>query len=178
MRAVFDTTILASLSIATRDPLLFLRRATEQRLFELCTSDFIFDELGRTLKKPYFVSRLPDQGTAFLAMLRHVTTLVPLTVTIAGVVSDPQRSHPRNCPECPRRLPCLGRPGRARCSASSRHTNHHRTSVLRCLAATSVAHQSTHTTALTRPFHGSSHRRNGRAPYGSQSSCHRHCARA
>lgn len=89
MRAVFDTTILASLSIATRDPLLFLRRATEQRLFELCTSDFIFDELGRTLKKPYFVSRLPDQGTAFLAMLRHVTTLVPLTVTIAGVVSDP-----------------------------------------------------------------------------------------
>jgi uncharacterized protein len=89
VRAVFDTTILASLSIATRDPLLFLRRATEQRLYELCTSDFIFDELGRTLKKPYFVSRLPDQGTAFLAMLRHVTTHVPLTVTIAGMVSDP-----------------------------------------------------------------------------------------
>jgi putative PIN family toxin of toxin-antitoxin system len=89
VRAVFDTTILASLSIATQDPLLFLRSATERRLFELCISDFIVDELERTLKKSYFVSRLPDQGTAYLTVLRQVTTLVPMSVAIAGVVSDP-----------------------------------------------------------------------------------------
>lgn len=89
VRAVFDTTILASLSVATQDPLAFLRHATEQRLFELCTSEFILEELSRTLKKPYFVSRLPDQGAAFLEMLRQVATVVPVSVTLVGVVSDP-----------------------------------------------------------------------------------------
>jgi uncharacterized protein len=89
MHAVFDTTILASLSIATQDPLLFLRSATERRLFELCISDFIVDELERTLKKSYFASRLLDQGAAYLTMLRQVTTLVLMSVAIAGVVSDP-----------------------------------------------------------------------------------------
>lgn len=55
VRAVFDTTILASLSVATQDPLAYLRRAAEQRLFELCASDFILDELGRTQPtKPKF----------------------------------------------------------------------------------------------------------------------------
>ena len=89
VRVVFDTTILASLSVATHDPLAFLRTASEQRLFELCVSDFILDELSRTLKKPYFVSHLPDQGTAFLAMLRRVATVVPVSAAIVGVVSDP-----------------------------------------------------------------------------------------
>ena len=89
VRAVFDTTILASLAVATQDPLAFLRSATEQRRFELSVSAFILDELGRTLKKPYFVSRLPDQGTAFLGMLRQVATVVPVSVALAGVVSDP-----------------------------------------------------------------------------------------
>lgn len=89
VRVVFDTTILASLSVATHDPLAFLRTATEQRRFELCVSDFILDELSRTLKKPYFVSRLPDQGTAFLEMLRRVATVVPVSVALVGVVSDP-----------------------------------------------------------------------------------------
>ncbi len=89
VRVVFDTTILASLSIATHDPLAFLRSATEQRRFELCVSDFILNELSRTLKKPYFVSRLPDQGAAFLEMLRQVATVVPVTVALVGVVSDP-----------------------------------------------------------------------------------------
>lgn len=89
VRAVFDTTILASLSVATQDPLAYLRRATEQRLFELCASDFILDEVGRTLKKPYFVSRLPDHGAAYLGMLRQVVTVVPISVALVGVVSDP-----------------------------------------------------------------------------------------
>lgn len=89
MRVVFDTTILASLSIATRDPLAYLRSATERRLFELCLSDFIMDELSRTLKKPYFASRLPDQGIAYLAMLRQVATLISVSVAVSGVVSDP-----------------------------------------------------------------------------------------
>jgi hypothetical protein len=40
MRVVFDTTILASLTIATQDPLVFLRGATEHRLFELCLNSF------------------------------------------------------------------------------------------------------------------------------------------
>ena len=89
MRVVFDTTILASLSVATQDPLAFLRSATEQRLFELCVSEFILVELDRTLRKPYFVSHLPDQGKAFLGMLGRVATLVIVSVTLVGVVSDP-----------------------------------------------------------------------------------------
>jgi uncharacterized protein len=89
MRVVFDTTVLASLTIATQDPLVFLRSATERRLFELCLSEFILDELSRALKKPYFTARLPDQGAAFLGMLRNVATLIPLSATIVGVVRDP-----------------------------------------------------------------------------------------
>lgn len=89
VRVVYDATILASLSIATHDPLAFLRRTTEHCLFELCVSDFILVELDRTLKKPYFVSRLPDQGGAFLGMLRKVATVVPVSVALVGVVSDP-----------------------------------------------------------------------------------------
>jgi putative PIN family toxin of toxin-antitoxin system len=89
VRVVFDTTILASLSIATQDPLAFLRDATEQQLFELCVSDFILDELGRTLKKAYFVSRLPDQGAAFLEMLGQVVTVIPMSLMVVGLVSDP-----------------------------------------------------------------------------------------
>jgi putative PIN family toxin of toxin-antitoxin system len=89
VRVVFDTTILASLSIATKNPLAFLRHATQHRLFELCVSEFILDELERTLKKPYFVSRLPDHGIAWLGMLRQVARVVPVSVTLVGVVSDP-----------------------------------------------------------------------------------------
>ena len=41
------------------------------------------------MKKPYFASRLPDQGAAFLEMLRQVATVVPMSVTLVGIVSDP-----------------------------------------------------------------------------------------
>jgi predicted nucleic acid-binding protein len=48
--------------------------ATERRLFELCISDFIVDELERTPKKSYFVSRLPDQGTAVSAQADYLVS--------------------------------------------------------------------------------------------------------
>jgi putative PIN family toxin of toxin-antitoxin system len=66
-----------------------LSSATERRLFELCLSEFILDELSRTLKKSYFTARLSDQGAAFLGMLWNVVMLIPVSVTIVGVVSDP-----------------------------------------------------------------------------------------
>jgi putative PIN family toxin of toxin-antitoxin system len=66
-------------------------RAWRAGQFELITSDHILAEVQRMLDKRYFQARLTSaQVTQFLAMLAREATVVPLTVTVAGVATHPE----------------------------------------------------------------------------------------
>lgn len=90
LRVVYDTTILASGIVATRDPIAFMINAVISGQVELAISQYILDELRRTLSKPYFRERITeDERETYLTRLEAVATLVMPHHAISGVVADP-----------------------------------------------------------------------------------------
>lgn len=91
MRALYDTTVLASGVVARADPLARVLDAVISGQVELVTSEYILEELRRILEtKPYFTERVPplDRET-YLARIRQAAILVSPQGTVSGVVADP-----------------------------------------------------------------------------------------
>lgn len=90
VRAVYDTTILASGIVATRDPIALIINAAISGRVELAISPYILEELRRTLNKPYFRDRVTDEERqTYLSRLEAVAILVTPQRAISGVVADP-----------------------------------------------------------------------------------------
>jgi putative PIN family toxin of toxin-antitoxin system len=91
MRALYDTTILASGIVARADPLARVLDAVVSGQVELVTSDYILEELRRTLEtKPYFMERVsPSERETYLTRIKAAAILVAPTGAVSGVVADP-----------------------------------------------------------------------------------------
>jgi putative PIN family toxin of toxin-antitoxin system len=91
MRALYDTTLLASGIVARRDPIARVLDAVISGHVELVTSGYILAELRRTLEtKPHFVERVtPAERETYLARIEEVAILVSPSGAVSGVVTDP-----------------------------------------------------------------------------------------
>jgi putative PIN family toxin of toxin-antitoxin system len=91
VHAVYDTTILASGIVATRDPIAHIINAAISGQVELIISPYILDELRRTLTtKRYFRDRITDaERETYLSRLEAVATLITPHHALSGVVADP-----------------------------------------------------------------------------------------
>lgn len=93
IRVVADTNVLAS-GLAGYDalegPAAHLLRAWQQRRFDLVASGPIFEELERTLAKPYFTQRLGPTGAwRALDFVREGALLVIKLADVRGVATTP-----------------------------------------------------------------------------------------
>jgi putative PIN family toxin of toxin-antitoxin system len=89
-RAVLDTNTLVSGALALGGPPSLIINAWLDGEFELVTSEYILEELARTLGKPYFVRRLsPATISAFLELVRSLAATVAVTTEVSGVAPDP-----------------------------------------------------------------------------------------
>ena len=93
IRVVADTNVLAS-GLAGYDalegPAAYLLRAWQQRRFDLVASGPIFEELERTLAKPYFSQRLGLTGAwRALDSIREGALLVIELADVRGVATTP-----------------------------------------------------------------------------------------
>jgi uncharacterized protein len=58
--------------------------------FELVVSEHVLEELGITLRKPYFLARLTsEQAEEWLGLIRLQAEVVPLSGSVAGVAAHP-----------------------------------------------------------------------------------------
>ncbi len=94
IRAVLDTNVLASgvlgLSRGVSTPTRLLHAWRAGR-FELIVSDYIIDELRRTLGQPYFSSRVsPEEQARFLSLLVRVAERVVIRRRVTGVATHPE----------------------------------------------------------------------------------------
>lgn len=88
IRTVFDTSILASIAIATGGPLALLRQAWKDREIDVAISAHILGELESALDKPYFTNRLsPSERQDFLSFVERTTSLVMITVPLPTVAT-------------------------------------------------------------------------------------------
>ena len=93
IRVVADTNVLAS-GLAGYDalagPAAYLLRAWQQRRFDLVASGPIFEELERTLAKPYFTQRLGAAGARkAMDFVREGELLVIELADVQGVATTP-----------------------------------------------------------------------------------------
>jgi putative PIN family toxin of toxin-antitoxin system len=91
MRALYDTTILASGVVARADPLARVLDAVISGHVGLVTSEYVLEELRHTLEtKPYFIERVPPlERETYLARIKQAAILVWPQGVISGVVADP-----------------------------------------------------------------------------------------
>ncbi len=91
VRAVYDTTILVSGIVATKDPIALLINAVVRGQIELIISPYILEELRRTLtSKQYFRDRITEADReTYLSRLEAVATLITPHRVISGIVTDP-----------------------------------------------------------------------------------------
>ena len=91
MRALYDTTILASGIVARADPLARVLDAVISGQVEFVSSDYVLEELRRTLEtKPYFIERVsPLERETYLARIKQAAIIVSPQGVVSGVVADP-----------------------------------------------------------------------------------------
>lgn len=94
IRSTIDTSILAPSIRRAHEPeqtLAPILRAWRAGLFDLVLSEYILNELQRTLTKPYFSRYLmPADQAAGLRLFRRSATIVPITVVVEGVATHPE----------------------------------------------------------------------------------------
>jgi len=92
VKVVLDTNLLASRFVNFADPTTLssaILQAWRAELFELVVSEYILAELERTLRKPYFQTRISEQDQlAALALLRQFATLTALNVEVSGAATQ------------------------------------------------------------------------------------------
>jgi putative PIN family toxin of toxin-antitoxin system len=88
--AVVDTNVLASgIARATYGPPARIIDAWLLMRFDLFVSDHILTELARTLRAPYFLSRVaPETRQRSLWLLEHRATRVALDIEVSGVATQ------------------------------------------------------------------------------------------
>lgn len=65
--------------------------AWHQGRFNVVVSDYLLQELRRTLTNPYFSNRLTHNDVqTFLAFVQSTAEVTPVTVTISGVATHPE----------------------------------------------------------------------------------------
>jgi putative PIN family toxin of toxin-antitoxin system len=94
IRAVLDTNVLASgilgLTGGVTPPALLLHQWRAGR-FRLIISDYIEEELRKTLAQPYFMSRIrSEDGELFLILLTKVAEHVAIRHRVTGVATHPE----------------------------------------------------------------------------------------
>jgi putative PIN family toxin of toxin-antitoxin system len=93
IRSTIDTSILAPSIRRAHEPehtLAPILRAWRAGQFELVLSEYILDELRRTLTKPYFSRYLtPADQTAGLRLFQRSATITPITIEVTGVAAQP-----------------------------------------------------------------------------------------
>lgn len=91
LRTVYDTTILASGIVATKDPIALIINAVTSGQVELVISPYILEELRRTLtSKQYFLDRITEEEREkYLSGLDVVATLIAPYRETSGIVTDP-----------------------------------------------------------------------------------------
>lgn len=89
--AVLDTNILASGALTSSTIPRQILAKWEERKFALVVSEYILQELERTLSKPYFRKFITaDQRDAFIDLLRNDAIVTPLTTKVRGVATHPE----------------------------------------------------------------------------------------
>jgi len=92
--ATLDTNILASGFRKLEDPTSTPSRIVGHWIvgnFELACSEFILDELSRTLNNRYFRRYLSEHEISnALRMVRDESTMVPITVDVSGITTHPE----------------------------------------------------------------------------------------
>jgi len=87
---VLDTNILARGSISRNTAVSAILDAWRDEQYILALSEHILNELTRTLAKPYFARRLTaEQQAAYELLLTTDAAVVPITVSVAGVATQP-----------------------------------------------------------------------------------------
>lgn len=91
IRAVLDTTVLASAFVRPEPAPGQLLQAWNDGRFTLILSEHILGELADTFDEPYFAHRLPPaQRAENLAQLRQKALLIAPTVPVHGVATHPE----------------------------------------------------------------------------------------
>ncbi len=96
IRAVFDTTLLASIATAGRvEKSGTIKRLSECWLLneevEVILSEYIYAELERVLQKKYFQARLtPEYVTQYLQEVRESSTIITLKSLLVGYAPHPK----------------------------------------------------------------------------------------
>lgn len=91
LTVVLDTNVLASGAVAKSGTMTRIVDAWQDGVFRVIISTRIYQELTRTLEKPYFVQRLgPELITEYLTLVRETTALVSLGTPVLGVATHPE----------------------------------------------------------------------------------------
>ncbi|HUD44818.1 MAG TPA: putative toxin-antitoxin system toxin component, PIN family [Patescibacteria group bacterium] len=92
--AVLDTNTLASGTVNSFTPPGQIINQWREGKFKLITSQYIIDELYRTLQKPYFQKHLSlSQIEAFIDLLQNEATLTQITVNLQGVATHTEDDY-------------------------------------------------------------------------------------
>jgi len=93
VKVILDANILVSLKTARKaSPIQELRQLwLIKNAFQVAMSDYIHEEVVRTLYKPYFLSKLDhDARIEYLWRLRKITTRVEVTTTVVEAAAHPK----------------------------------------------------------------------------------------
>ena len=91
IKATYDTNTLASGATISQGPISFVMDAWINDEVEMITSEPLIDELSRTLRKPYFTSRLTQkQAESFINLVRDRATVVQITTPIPKIATHPE----------------------------------------------------------------------------------------
>lgn len=90
IRVTLDTNALASGALERPGTLAQILHHWRRGVLELVVSNHILEELDRTLRKPYFASRIADRDRRlFLALLREFATIVEIARPVPTIASQP-----------------------------------------------------------------------------------------
>lgn len=89
IRVTLDTNTLASGALERPGTIAQILQYWRRGMLELVISDHILEELERTLRKPYFASRIADRDRRlFLSLLREFATVVEISGSEPTIVSQ------------------------------------------------------------------------------------------
>lgn len=88
IRAVLDTNVLVSGSVASSGTMATVIDAWRRGEYELIVSPQILQEIARALETPYFARRLDEDVRAeYLYLVRTTATVVSITAKVSGVAT-------------------------------------------------------------------------------------------
>lgn len=89
--AVLDTNTLVSGTLTASTPPGQILNAWHAGQFELVTSEYILNELVRTLQKPYFQKHIGiTEINSYIDLIQNEATVTPITNTVRAIATHPE----------------------------------------------------------------------------------------